>query len=149
MYRFFMSLKQKDGSFLVAHHSEVDVRCVTLTIPRVHLSTILTHPPAGSTASSSSRPSSTSSPPNSSQAQQASSPPARPTKAASHPPPTRLTPSQAPSYPHPPRVHPSARPMGGTHSVLWPHGSSSSRTYHLRCGRNQKRRCRRSMWGIC
>ncbi|CAA7266680.1 unnamed protein product [Cyclocybe aegerita] len=26
MYRFFMSLKQKDGSFLVAHHSEVDVR---------------------------------------------------------------------------------------------------------------------------
>lgn len=30
MYKFFMSLKQKDGSFLVAHHSEVDVRYVTL-----------------------------------------------------------------------------------------------------------------------
>lgn len=28
MYRFFMSLKQKDGSFMVAHHSEVDVRYV-------------------------------------------------------------------------------------------------------------------------
>ncbi|KAF8128791.1 terpenoid cyclases/protein prenyltransferase alpha-alpha toroid [Mycena galopus ATCC 62051] len=28
MYKFFMSLKQPDGSFLVAHHSEVDVRCV-------------------------------------------------------------------------------------------------------------------------
>lgn len=26
MYDFFMSLKQPDGSFLVAHHSEVDVR---------------------------------------------------------------------------------------------------------------------------
>ena len=26
MYTFFMSLKQKDGSFMVAHHSEVDVR---------------------------------------------------------------------------------------------------------------------------
>ncbi|KAF8956813.1 terpenoid cyclases/protein prenyltransferase alpha-alpha toroid [Flammula alnicola] len=26
MYKFFLSLKQKDGSFLVAHHSEVDVR---------------------------------------------------------------------------------------------------------------------------
>ncbi|KAH9474984.1 Protein farnesyltransferase subunit beta [Psilocybe cubensis] len=26
MYKFFMSLKLKDGSFLVAHHSEVDVR---------------------------------------------------------------------------------------------------------------------------
>ncbi|KAJ7641342.1 terpenoid cyclases/protein prenyltransferase alpha-alpha toroid [Roridomyces roridus] len=26
MYKFFMSLKQPDGSFLVAHHSEVDVR---------------------------------------------------------------------------------------------------------------------------
>ena len=28
MYKFFMSLKQKDGSFMVAHHSEVDVRYV-------------------------------------------------------------------------------------------------------------------------
>lgn len=28
MYNFFMSLKQKDGSFMVAHHSEVDVRYV-------------------------------------------------------------------------------------------------------------------------
>ena len=27
MYNFFMSLKQPDGSFLVARHSEVDVRC--------------------------------------------------------------------------------------------------------------------------
>jgi protein farnesyltransferase subunit beta len=26
MYNFFMSLKQPDGSFLVAHHAEVDVR---------------------------------------------------------------------------------------------------------------------------
>lgn len=28
MYKYFMSLKQKDGSFLVAHHAEVDVRSV-------------------------------------------------------------------------------------------------------------------------
>ncbi|KAF6751941.1 terpenoid cyclases/protein prenyltransferase alpha-alpha toroid [Ephemerocybe angulata] len=28
IYNFFLSLKQKDGSFLVAHHSEVDVRGV-------------------------------------------------------------------------------------------------------------------------
>ena len=28
MYQFFMSLKQPDGSFLVAHHAEVDVRYV-------------------------------------------------------------------------------------------------------------------------
>ena len=26
MYDFFMSLKQPDGSFLVSHHGEVDVR---------------------------------------------------------------------------------------------------------------------------
>lgn len=26
IYAFFMSLKQPDGSFLVAHHAEVDVR---------------------------------------------------------------------------------------------------------------------------
>ena len=26
MYDFFMSLKQRDGSFLVSHHGEVDVR---------------------------------------------------------------------------------------------------------------------------
>lgn len=26
MYDFFMSLKQPDGAFLVAHHAEVDVR---------------------------------------------------------------------------------------------------------------------------
>jgi protein farnesyltransferase subunit beta len=38
MYRFFMSLKQPDGSFLVAEHSEVDVRgiycllCVAITL---------------------------------------------------------------------------------------------------------------------
>lgn len=29
LYAFFMSLKQPDGSFLVAHHSEVDVRSVS------------------------------------------------------------------------------------------------------------------------
>ena len=28
MYDFFMSLKQPDGSFLVSHDAEVDVRCV-------------------------------------------------------------------------------------------------------------------------
>jgi protein farnesyltransferase subunit beta len=28
MYKFFMSLKQPDGAFLVAHHAEVDVRFV-------------------------------------------------------------------------------------------------------------------------
>ena len=28
MYGFFMSVKQKDGSFMVARHSEVDVRYV-------------------------------------------------------------------------------------------------------------------------
>ena len=28
MYDFFMSLKQADGSFLVCHYGEVDVRCV-------------------------------------------------------------------------------------------------------------------------
>ena len=32
MYRFFMSLKQKDGSFMVAHHSEVDVRYVSFLL---------------------------------------------------------------------------------------------------------------------
>ena len=30
MYKFFMSLKQPDGSFLVSHHGEVDVRSVYL-----------------------------------------------------------------------------------------------------------------------
>lgn len=30
IYKFFMSLKQPDGSFLVAHHAEVDVRFVFL-----------------------------------------------------------------------------------------------------------------------
>jgi len=29
MYKFFMSLKQQDGSFLVSRHSEVDVRYAT------------------------------------------------------------------------------------------------------------------------
>jgi hypothetical protein len=28
MYEYFMGLKQKDGSFLVTKHGEVDVRCV-------------------------------------------------------------------------------------------------------------------------
>ena len=32
MYDFFMSLKQADGSFLVCHHGEVDVRCVRLLV---------------------------------------------------------------------------------------------------------------------
>lgn len=31
MYDFFMSLKQPDGSFLVSHHGEVDVRCVRIS----------------------------------------------------------------------------------------------------------------------
>ena len=30
MYKFFMSLKQKDGSFMVTHHSEGDVRYVII-----------------------------------------------------------------------------------------------------------------------
>lgn len=32
IYKFFMSLKQPDGSFLVTHHAEVDVRCVSMLI---------------------------------------------------------------------------------------------------------------------
>ncbi|PPQ69089.1 hypothetical protein CVT24_000133 [Panaeolus cyanescens] len=42
MYKFFMSLKQKDGSFLVAHHSEVDVRgiyCLLVTATLLNLLT--------------------------------------------------------------------------------------------------------------
>lgn len=40
MYQFFKSLKQSDGSFLVAHHAEVDVRFVILYVllqSRTHL----------------------------------------------------------------------------------------------------------------
>jgi hypothetical protein len=35
MYKFFMSLKQPDGSFLVAHHAEVDVRFVSIKYLRM------------------------------------------------------------------------------------------------------------------
>ncbi|CAK5263324.1 unnamed protein product [Mycena citricolor] len=42
MYEFFMSLKQPDGSFLVAHHSEVDVRGVYCLLVTATLLDILT-----------------------------------------------------------------------------------------------------------
>jgi len=42
MYKFFMSLKQKDGSFLVAHHSEVDVRGIYCLLIAATLLDILT-----------------------------------------------------------------------------------------------------------
>ncbi|KAF9552177.1 terpenoid cyclases/Protein prenyltransferase [Agrocybe pediades] len=42
MYKFFMSLKQKDGSFLVAHHSEVDVRGVYCLLTVASLLNMLT-----------------------------------------------------------------------------------------------------------
>lgn len=35
MYDFFMSLKQPDGSFLVSHHGEVDVRYVQSQLRRL------------------------------------------------------------------------------------------------------------------
>lgn len=63
MYRFFMSLKQPDGSFLVAHHAEVDVRCVQLR-SHFHAHRIDLHTrTAGFTASSSQQRSSISSHP--------------------------------------------------------------------------------------
>ncbi|TEB26162.1 farnesyltransferase subunit beta [Coprinellus micaceus] len=42
IYDFFMSLKQKDGSFLVAHHSEVDVRGIYCLLVVATLLDILT-----------------------------------------------------------------------------------------------------------
>ncbi|KAF9481479.1 terpenoid cyclases/Protein prenyltransferase [Pholiota conissans] len=42
MYDFFLSLKQKDGSFLVAHHSEVDVRGIYCLLIVASLLDILT-----------------------------------------------------------------------------------------------------------
>jgi prenyltransferase beta subunit len=33
LYKFFMSLKEPDGSFLVTHHAEVDVRFVIFIKP--------------------------------------------------------------------------------------------------------------------
>lgn len=42
IYKFFMSLKQKDGSFLVAHHSEVDVRGIYCLLVVATLLDILT-----------------------------------------------------------------------------------------------------------
>ncbi len=42
MYTFFLSLKQKDGSFLVAHHSEVDVRGIYCLLTVATMLDILT-----------------------------------------------------------------------------------------------------------
>ncbi|KAJ8502466.1 hypothetical protein ONZ45_g11727 [Pleurotus djamor] len=42
MYQFFMSLKQPDGSFLVAHHAEVDVRGIYCLLVTATLLDILT-----------------------------------------------------------------------------------------------------------
>ncbi|KAJ7280332.1 terpenoid cyclases/protein prenyltransferase alpha-alpha toroid [Mycena rebaudengoi] len=42
MYDFFMSLKQPDGSFLVAHHSEVDVRGIYCLLVTATLLDIIT-----------------------------------------------------------------------------------------------------------
>ncbi|KAF8889431.1 terpenoid cyclases/protein prenyltransferase alpha-alpha toroid [Gymnopilus junonius] len=42
MYKFFLSLKQKDGSFLVAHHSEVDVRGIYCLLTVATLLDLLT-----------------------------------------------------------------------------------------------------------
>ncbi|KAJ7334767.1 terpenoid cyclases/Protein prenyltransferase [Mycena albidolilacea] len=42
MYAFFMSLKQPDGSFLVAHHSEVDVRGIYCLLVTATLLDIIT-----------------------------------------------------------------------------------------------------------
>ncbi|KDR71537.1 hypothetical protein GALMADRAFT_74965 [Galerina marginata CBS 339.88] len=42
IYQFFLSLKQKDGSFLVAHHSEVDVRGIYCLLTVASLLDILT-----------------------------------------------------------------------------------------------------------
>lgn len=42
IYKFFMSLKQPDGSFLVTHHAEVDVRYVSSSFYPLFPSSILT-----------------------------------------------------------------------------------------------------------
>ncbi|KAJ7207994.1 terpenoid cyclases/Protein prenyltransferase [Mycena pura] len=42
MYKFFLSLKQPDGSFLVAHHSEVDVRGIYCLLVTATLLDIIT-----------------------------------------------------------------------------------------------------------
>ncbi|KAJ7475178.1 terpenoid cyclases/protein prenyltransferase alpha-alpha toroid [Mycena galericulata] len=42
MYKFFMSLKQPDGSFFVAHHSEVDVRGIYCLLVTATLLDIIT-----------------------------------------------------------------------------------------------------------
>ncbi|KAH7925777.1 terpenoid cyclases/Protein prenyltransferase [Leucogyrophana mollusca] len=42
MYKFFMSLKQPDGSFLVAHHAEVDVRGTYCLLVSAYLLDLLT-----------------------------------------------------------------------------------------------------------
>ncbi|KAG1857016.1 terpenoid cyclases/protein prenyltransferase alpha-alpha toroid [Suillus subalutaceus] len=42
MYQVFMSLKQSDGAFLVAHHAEVDVRGTYCLLVTVHLLNMLT-----------------------------------------------------------------------------------------------------------
>ncbi|KAH7914880.1 terpenoid cyclases/protein prenyltransferase alpha-alpha toroid [Hygrophoropsis aurantiaca] len=42
MYQFFMSLKEPDGSFLVAHHAEVDVRGIYCLLVCAYLLNLLT-----------------------------------------------------------------------------------------------------------
>ncbi|KAG1734874.1 terpenoid cyclases/protein prenyltransferase alpha-alpha toroid [Suillus paluster] len=42
MYEFFISVKQSDGAFLVAHHAEVDVRGTYCLLVAAHLLNILT-----------------------------------------------------------------------------------------------------------
>lgn len=42
MYKFFMSLKQPDGSFLVAHHAEVDVRGIYCLLASAQLLNLIT-----------------------------------------------------------------------------------------------------------
>ncbi|GLB42943.1 putative terpenoid cyclases protein prenyltransferase [Lyophyllum shimeji] len=51
MYRFFMSLKQPDGSFLVAHHAEVDVRGIYCLLVTATLLDLLTPELVAGTAS--------------------------------------------------------------------------------------------------
>ncbi|RDB18840.1 Protein farnesyltransferase subunit beta [Hypsizygus marmoreus] len=51
MYKFFMSLKQPDGSFLVAHHAEVDVRGIYCLLVTATLLDLLTPELVAGTAS--------------------------------------------------------------------------------------------------
>ncbi|KAJ7159810.1 terpenoid cyclases/Protein prenyltransferase [Mycena crocata] len=51
MYKFFLSLKQPDGSFLVAHHSEVDVRGIYCLLVTATLLDIITPELVDGTAS--------------------------------------------------------------------------------------------------